>query len=96
MQKEYSCSCYCIRTHAVVLVLQIWLQVSFISLIILSLFNRYRNIKGGSNLLDNLLARMEQYANNLEKLVEERTAAFLEEKKKAETLLYEVLPKYGP
>ncbi|XP_071824876.1 atrial natriuretic peptide receptor 1-like isoform X7 [Apostichopus japonicus] len=52
-----------------------------------------KNIKGGSNLLDNLLARMEQYANNLEKLVEERTAAFLEEKKKAETLLYEVLPK---
>ena len=36
---------------------------------------------------------MEQYANNLEAIVEERTAAFLEEKKRAETLLYEVLPK---
>ena len=36
---------------------------------------------------------MEQYANNLESLVEERTAAFLEEKKRSETLLYEVLPR---
>ncbi|XP_072021369.1 atrial natriuretic peptide receptor 1-like [Amphiura filiformis] len=45
------------------------------------------------NILDNLLTRMEQYANNLETLVEDRTAAFLEEKKRAETLLYEVLPK---
>ena len=45
------------------------------------------------NILDNLLSRMEQYANNLEALVEERTEAFLEEKKRAETLLYEVLPK---
>lgn len=37
---------------------------------------------------------MEQYANNLEGLVEERTQAFLEEKKRSEELLYEVLPKY--
>ncbi|KAF1382176.1 hypothetical protein PFLUV_G00161730 [Perca fluviatilis] len=46
----------------------------------------------GSNILDNLLSRMEQYANNLEELVEERTAAYHEEKKKAETLLYQILP----
>ena len=39
---------------------------------------------------------MEQYANNLEELVEERTAAFLEEKKRAETLLYELLPRSEP
>ncbi|KAJ8986269.1 hypothetical protein NQ317_009979 [Molorchus minor] len=39
------------------------------------------------NLLDNLLARMEQYANNLETLVEERTADYLEEKRKCEELL---------
>ncbi|XP_038058318.1 atrial natriuretic peptide receptor 1-like isoform X2 [Patiria miniata] len=50
--------------------------------------------KGGSGgIMDNLLNRMEAYANNLEGLVEERTSAFLEEKKRAETLLYEVLPK---
>lgn len=49
------------------------------------------NEKG--NILDNLLSRMEQYANNLESLVEERTADYLEEKRKAEDLLYQLLPK---
>ncbi|XP_061462231.1 atrial natriuretic peptide receptor 1 [Rhineura floridana] len=49
--------------------------------------------KGNScNLLDTLLSRMEQYANNLEELVEERTQAYLEEKRKAEALLYQILP----
>nr|XP_054769397.1 atrial natriuretic peptide receptor 1-like [Lytechinus pictus] len=55
-----------------------------------------KTIKGtssGGNILDNLLNRMEQYATNLEALVEERTAAFLEEKKRSERLLYEVLPR---
>ncbi|XP_037651607.1 atrial natriuretic peptide receptor 1-like isoform X2 [Sebastes umbrosus] len=46
----------------------------------------------GSNILDNLLSRMEQYANNLEELVEERTQAYHEEKRKAEVLLYQILP----
>ncbi|XP_041349917.1 atrial natriuretic peptide receptor 1-like isoform X1 [Gigantopelta aegis] len=45
------------------------------------------------NILDNLLCRMEQYANNLEALVSERTADYLEEKKRAEDLLYSMLPK---
>ena len=36
---------------------------------------------------------METYANNLESLVEERTADYLDEKKKCEDLLYELLPK---
>ncbi|XP_071083341.1 atrial natriuretic peptide receptor 1-like isoform X2 [Haliotis cracherodii] len=45
------------------------------------------------NILDNLLSRMEQYANNLEALVSERTADYLEEKKRAEDLLYSMLPK---
>ena len=45
------------------------------------------------NVLDVLLHRMEQYANNLEGLVEERTNAFLEEKKRSEELLYQVLPR---
>ena len=49
----------------------------------------------GGNILDNLLVRMEQYAENLELLVEERTQAFLDEKKKADELLYRVLPRYG-
>lgn len=46
------------------------------------------------NILDNLLKRMEQYANNLESLVEERTQDYFEEKRKCEELLYQLLPKY--
>ena len=45
-----------------------------------------------NNILDNLLSRMEQYADNLEQLVEERTQSYLEEKEKCENLLYELLP----
>ncbi|KAM7537097.1 hypothetical protein Aperf_G00000073436 [Anoplocephala perfoliata] len=45
------------------------------------------------NLLDNLLSRMEQYANNLEDLVAERTEQYLNEKKRVEDLLYSILPK---
>lgn len=36
---------------------------------------------------------MEQYANNLETLVDERTRDYLEEKKKCEDVLYQLLPK---
>lgn len=43
--------------------------------------------------MDNLLKRMEMYANNLEELVEERTQDYLEEKKKCEKLLYQLLPQ---
>ncbi|XP_022109306.1 atrial natriuretic peptide receptor 1-like [Acanthaster planci] len=57
----------------------------------MSKINRENNLD--TCILDNLLRRMEQYANNLEELVGERTAAFLEEKKRAETLLYELLPR---
>ncbi|EAA01837.4 AGAP012597-PA, partial [Anopheles gambiae str. PEST] len=40
-----------------------------------------------------LLQRMEQYANNLEALVDERTQDYFEEKRKCEELLYQLLPK---
>jgi atrial natriuretic peptide receptor A len=36
---------------------------------------------------------MEQYANNLEQLVEERTNDYMEEKRKCEDLLYQLLPR---
>jgi hypothetical protein len=55
-------------------------------------FFPYSDYESG-NILDNLLSRMEQYANNLETLVEERTADYLEEKRKCEELLYQLLPK---
>ncbi len=46
------------------------------------------------NIVDNLLKRMEQYANNLETLVDERTADYMEEKSKVENLLHQLLPRY--
>jgi atrial natriuretic peptide receptor A len=48
------------------------------------------------SLLDNLLSRMEQYAQNLEALVEERTSDYLEQKQRAEDLLYMMLPRLVP
>nr|XP_022308211.1 atrial natriuretic peptide receptor 2-like [Crassostrea virginica] len=49
--------------------------------------------RSGDKLLDTLLSRMEQYANNLEEVVEERTRCLIEEKQKSEELLYQVLPR---
>ncbi|XP_035776449.1 atrial natriuretic peptide receptor 1-like isoform X2 [Anopheles albimanus] len=45
------------------------------------------------NLMDDLLRRMEQYANNLESLVEEKTEELSMEKRRTEELLYQVLPR---
>ncbi|XP_060079814.1 atrial natriuretic peptide receptor 1-like [Ylistrum balloti] len=54
----------------------------------------FKKINSGTkgNIMDNLMKRMEQYANNLESLVQERTNAYLEEKKKAVELLHRLLP----
>ncbi|OQV26131.1 Atrial natriuretic peptide receptor 2 [Hypsibius exemplaris] len=48
-------------------------------------------VSGG--LMDNLINRMEKYATDLEALVDERTAAFMEEKRKSEELLNQMLPR---
>lgn len=45
--------------------------------------------------MDDLLRRMEQYANNLESLVEEKTEQLNMEKRRTEELLYQVLPRWG-
>ncbi|XP_017785095.1 PREDICTED: atrial natriuretic peptide receptor 1 [Nicrophorus vespilloides] len=45
------------------------------------------------NLMDDLLRRMEQYANNLESLVGEKTKELSQEKRRSEELLYQVLPR---
>uniref|UniRef100_T1ITS9 Guanylate cyclase n=1 Tax=Strigamia maritima TaxID=126957 RepID=T1ITS9_STRMM len=47
-----------------------------------------------SNIFDNMIAMMEKYANNLEALVDEKTDQLIEEKKKTDALLYEMLPRY--
>ncbi|XP_053086679.1 LOW QUALITY PROTEIN: atrial natriuretic peptide receptor 1 [Pangasianodon hypophthalmus] len=48
---------------------------------------------GSEKILDDLLSRLEQYACNLEEVVSDRTAQLQEEKKKAEALLTQMLPR---
>lgn len=45
------------------------------------------------HIFDNMIAMMEKYADNLEVLVDERTDQLIEEKKKTDALLYEMLPR---
>ena len=46
------------------------------------------------NIFDNMMALMEKYASNLEEIVDERTDLLMEEKKKTDELLHQMLPKY--
>ena len=47
----------------------------------------------GDNIVDLLFKRMEQYANDLELKVEEKTQQFMDEKNRSEQLLSQMLPK---
>ncbi|XP_060074687.1 atrial natriuretic peptide receptor 1-like [Ylistrum balloti] len=46
-----------------------------------------------TNIVDNMITMLEKYANNLEQVVEQRTYALLDEKKKTDSLLYRMLPR---
>nr|KAG5686050.1 hypothetical protein BaRGS_028428 [Batillaria attramentaria] len=46
-----------------------------------------------ANLVEALITRLEEYASNLEDVVEERTKELIDEKKKSEMLLYQILPR---
>ena len=46
------------------------------------------------NILDTMVARLEKYAMNLEEIVAQRTSQLMDEKKKTDSLLYRMLPKY--
>ena len=57
---------------------------------------RFRRDQFGANdgnLLDKLVDRLEQYAGNLEELVKERTQNYLDQRNRADNLLYEIMPK---
>ena len=43
--------------------------------------------------MDNMIQKLEKYANNLEEIVEARTEELVEEKKKTDLLLYRMLPE---
>lgn len=50
-------------------------------------------VNGSGKILDDLLSRLEHYVCNLEEMVSDRTAQLQEEKKKAEALLTQMLPR---
>ena len=55
------------------------------------IFNPFIFLRG-SNIIENMVTMMEQHANHLEQLVEERTRQLNEEKEKTEKILYRLLP----
>jgi len=45
--------------------------------------------------MDTMLQKLEKYADNLEDIVQERTAQLIDEKQKTDMLLYRMLPTYA-
>jgi len=44
--------------------------------------------------MDSMLQKLEKYADNLENIVQQRTAELMDEKQKTDMLLYRMLPAY--
>lgn len=60
------------------------------------MLKKFRREKFGANdgnLHDKLVNRLEQYAVNLEDLVKERTQNYLDQRNRADNLLYQIMPK---
>ena len=45
--------------------------------------------------MDSMLQKLEKYADNLESIVEQRTAELVDEKQKTDILLHRMLPPYA-
>lgn len=60
----------------------------------LLLFIYYIYFPRKSQLLDNVISKMEKYATNLETIVTARTQQLAEEKGRTDELLHKMLPKY--
>ena len=46
------------------------------------------------SIVDNMLKKLEKYANNLENIVDQRTYELTEEKRKTDILLHSMLPPW--
>ena len=47
------------------------------------------------DIMDSMLQKLEKYADNLENIVEQRTAELMDEKQKTDMLLYRMLPPWA-
>jgi len=47
------------------------------------------------DIVESVLQKLEKYADNLEDIVEQRTAELFDEKQKTDALLYRMLPPYA-
>ena len=45
--------------------------------------------------MDSMIKKLEKYADNLENIVQQRTAELINEKQKTDMLLYRMLPPYA-
>ena len=45
--------------------------------------------------MDSMLQKLEKYADNLENIVQQRTAELIDEKQKTDMLLYRMMPRYA-
>jgi len=45
--------------------------------------------------MDSMIQKLEKYADNLEGIVQQRTALLMDEKQKTDMLLYRMLPAYA-